>query len=947
MVLIKQRSATVSELVSMVRKVWLLKRFFLFVLLLGFAGRVNAAEQGRVRIQRAEDSRSFIVSAPGLVDFKGTWSATIQREGRSWTLTSQEGVLSTGAVISILFSEQGAELLFRLKSAPRGAGVMAQAGVRNVGMVPLCLSAVTPIAATLELCGPREDWLLTGLHPKTRMADVLKNPRDVYEYGSFYRSDGVGFLFGPVGEPIAYVNAKLAPGGGNEVTFAFSADMSGVRVDPGETRWGQEVAVVMEPPCEALVHWAEWVGLSHGARTSKGSLIGWSNRYNSTSNAMGKVINQIIDAVKNSGGRLRPEVIEFEKVQDVQVPEGFAYYAQRMASVGARPGRALELFRDKVNWEQMIQPLVTGGVSFLKVNLHGTAQVSDKETSFETERRLWRRARDLAGDAVYLSVNHSFPDRATVGYVDSGRIGYRPLRERVRGGVEIVLRSFPLNRRWYSTDMDAYYMATELRDVDPVVGGWPMARTWISMVGLSASSSFTSDPWNQEKFSPYWRNVEILTPPAREQIEVLDLCTGKEWPRLIGRVHREWGDATVALLWNPGNTEQSVALDFAKAGMDPRHRYAVWSFWEDRYLGVARGQWVTPPLPASGSQHLVFTDLDRAANRPVVIGSNLHIWCGAAEIRSMRAGRTSMVIELSDAGARAGDLYVYSRFQPVFKAVRGCVVNEVSGAGENVWRISLRERQPGEQQRIELTIVLPMVRQIWFWVLIAGLVASLVFAVWRYMAVLRLQRVYALEQERTRIARDLHDDLGANLTQVALLSRMAGEMQAEPDELQEQTRQITKTADEMVKSLETIVWAVRPENDSLRSLVEYMNRRTDELFEQFPRQYEFVVHGELPAVSLHAEWRHNIYMAYREALTNALKHSGATRFAIELSVLRGMCTIIISDNGKGFRIDKARSGGMGLKNMRLRMEQLHGRCELSSAEGRGTTVKLEFPLPKA
>ena len=77
----------------------------------------------------------------------------------------------------------------------------------------------------------------------------------------------------------------------------------------------------------------------------------------------------------------------------------------------------------------------------------------------------------------------------------------------------------------------------------------------------------------------------------------------------------------------------------------------------------------------------------------------------------------------------------------------------------------------------------------------------------------------------------------------------------------------------MTQSLEAIVWAVRPENDSLRSLVEYMNRRTDELFEKMPRQYQFLAPAELPDCSIHAEVRHNVFLAYKEALTNSLKYA--------------------------------------------------------------------------
>lgn len=208
-----------------------------------------------------------------------------------------------------------------------------------------------------------------------------------------------------------------------------------------------------------------------------------------------------------------------------------------------------------------------------------------------------------------------------------------------------------------------------------------------------------------------------------------------------------------------------------------------------------------------------------------------------------------------------------------------------------------------------------------------------------------LEHERALERERTLIARDIHDDLGASLTEVALLGDMAGDKMTSPDELRAQTRKISTAAREMAQSLEAIVWAVRPENDSLCSLVEYMNRRTDELFEKIPRQYQFNVPAKIPECCIHAEVRHNVFLAYKEALTNSLKHAQASMVCVELSCDQSRCQITISDNGKGFASETMRSGGTGLKNMRQRMEEIGGGFEMESQPDQGTTIRLYFPLP--
>lgn len=226
----------------------------------------------------------------------------------------------------------------------------------------------------------------------------------------------------------------------------------------------------------------------------------------------------------------------------------------------------------------------------------------------------------------------------------------------------------------------------------------------------------------------------------------------------------------------------------------------------------------------------------------------------------------------------------------------------------------------------------------------AGLIARQIERARSRRKLAALERERALEGERARIARDIHDDLGANLTQVALLGDMAGDKVGSPDEVREQTRQISSAAREMSQSLEAIVWAVRPQNDTLFSLLKYLRRRTDELFEQRPRQYHFAAPDETPDCPVHAEVRHNVFLTYKEALTNALKHAQAGMVRIDFACSGKACRITIVDDGLGFNPAQVRAEGSGLKNMRHRMEEIGGDLELKSEPGHGTTVRLHFPL---
>ena len=173
----------------------------------------------------------------------------------------------------------------------------------------------------------------------------------------------------------------------------------------------------------------------------------------------------------------------------------------------------------------------------------------------------------------------------------------------------------------------------------------------------------------------------------------------------MSKIQRLWGNWTVALLWNPGTQDQAITLDFAKVGLDPAHRYAVWSFWDDRFLGIAKGQWTTPALPAGGCQHLCLTDLDNHPGQPVVIGSNLHIFCGAAEFKNVSSTPISIDIELTDAGAREGELFLYSQKPLAAKSATGCTVMSIEAAGEDVRKLHLEGRQSGKPQKISVSVV--------------------------------------------------------------------------------------------------------------------------------------------------------------------------------------------------------------------------------------------------
>jgi signal transduction histidine kinase/ligand-binding sensor domain-containing protein len=230
-----------------------------------------------------------------------------------------------------------------------------------------------------------------------------------------------------------------------------------------------------------------------------------------------------------------------------------------------------------------------------------------------------------------------------------------------------------------------------------------------------------------------------------------------------------------------------------------------------------------------------------------------------------------------------------------------------------------------------------------------GLVAAGVYFIstqklQRQVAGLRQQQ--ALETERARIARDIHDQVGASLTQLALLGEMVED--EDPREAQGHARQISQTARETTRALDEIVWTVNPSNDTLDGLVNYICKEAQDYLAVAGVRYRLDVPAQLPKTAISPETRHNVFLAAKEAVTNIVKHSGATEAAIRLSVEAEQFTLEIQDNGRGPAglKEKAAESRNGLRNMRKRMEDVGGRFSIGPAPQGGTLVGLTVPLAR-
>ncbi len=237
-------------------------------------------------------------------------------------------------------------------------------------------------------------------------------------------------------------------------------------------------------------------------------------------------------------------------------------------------------------------------------------------------------------------------------------------------------------------------------------------------------------------------------------------------------------------------------------------------------------------------------------------------------------------------------------------------------------------------------------------VAILGLL-GIIAAVVRYLSTQKLHRQLqelkqqeALEKERFRIARDLHDQLGANLTQVALLGEMAEADKHSPEEVEAHAQQISQTARDTTHSLDEIVWAVNPSNDTLDSLITYACKYAQEYLAVAGLRYRAEVPPQLPAVIIPPEIRHNVFLTFKEAVNNVVKHAQASEARIRLRLSPGHFIMEIEDDGRGIGgLDtQAAQARSGLRNMRKRMDDIHGEFSVSGGAKGGTIVRLKIPL---
>jgi signal transduction histidine kinase len=203
-----------------------------------------------------------------------------------------------------------------------------------------------------------------------------------------------------------------------------------------------------------------------------------------------------------------------------------------------------------------------------------------------------------------------------------------------------------------------------------------------------------------------------------------------------------------------------------------------------------------------------------------------------------------------------------------------------------------------------------------------------------------------VERERTRVAQDLHDELGQGLTQVGILGSLAKNPSLTTERKNLYLDQLSEAARTLVTGLDEIVWAINPKYDSVASLASYYALFAQRFLNLAEIACRFDPAEELPDYPMVSQLRHGVFLAFKEALNNIVRHSGATEVRLKITVIQDLLMISITDNGCGFETTAGTPGSDGIIGMHERMKKLGGRCVINSHAGQGTHVEFSLALGK-
>jgi signal transduction histidine kinase len=227
---------------------------------------------------------------------------------------------------------------------------------------------------------------------------------------------------------------------------------------------------------------------------------------------------------------------------------------------------------------------------------------------------------------------------------------------------------------------------------------------------------------------------------------------------------------------------------------------------------------------------------------------------------------------------------------------------------------------------------------------VGGFAVLLIFVVIIFIIRLQREKIRLIKKERNRISRELHDDIGAELSRITVISQHLQEKTNKNDEMYEKLGKISEAGKKVLGSIGEIIWTMNPQKNNLESIFAYIRRYVSEYLEMSGIEVNIEFPDKIPTNSVSDEYRRNIFLVIKEAIYNITKHSAATRVRLTMKFRKRWAEVEISDNGTGFSVKEKQNWGNGLSNMNQRMKDIGGSFQITSDKNQGTLIKLTFPV---
>ncbi len=416
-----------------------------------------------------------------------------------------------------------------------------------------------------------------------------------------------------------------------------------------------------------------------------------------------------------------------------------------------------------------------------------------------------------------------------------------------------------------------------------------------------------------------------------------------------GRIYIGTGQGVNRLDIESGNiTRYTTADGLSNSYVYVSHRDGEGSLWFGTFSGLSR-LIPRPDPPASPPAVLITTVQLSGDPQPVSeLGSS------QITLSDLSPGQNNVEIDFVGLGLQAGENISYqykfdgADWSPPTDQRRVTYPSLPPGS----YRFLVRAIAGGvivseTPASVSFRILSPIWLRWWFVTISLTIIALTAYAAFRY----RLARLLEIERVRTRIATDLHDDIGAGLSRMAVLSEVVKrQTQADHRESVDMLTDIADSARGLVDSMSDIVWSIDPRKDDLNNVASRIRQFASDVLEAGGIDWEFKASEEIGKIKLPPEQRRHLYLIFKEAINNVARHSGCRTVSLEIALSHDRLVASIRDDGRGFasQLDDGTPmngrGGNGLRNMQSRALELGGQLDIASSPGRGTQLTLVMPL---